>query len=758
MFLTDIAHTLRSYRFVSKRIAMALLVALGTSASLASAQILPGLATQGSSQVSSQTSSIGQAQPGQTQFGDWSKAEQSRWRWVAETQGVGDQERLLLGLEAELQPGWKIYWRSPGDAGLPPKLMPEPDSDLTALDFLWPVPHRFQTYGIDTFGYKEHVLFPVSATVARPGQEQRIHTKVSFLICEEICVPGQTKVGLDVPAGPAEASFEAPMIREALLQVPDQGQRHNMALDALRFDANFADGQEPQLWLQVASREPLNPELDAFVEAPQGWRFARPEVTLSADAKSATLRLAASPQFATSEPFGLEDLAVTIADGARAFEVPSATLTLIGQQEAPNFAARTKPASPNRGNIPAQDAGLVLLASMLLTALLGGLILNFMPCVLPVLSLKVLSVVKAQSVPLSHARRGFLATAAGIVFSFLVLALGAVALKWAGAAVGWGMQFQQPVFLLFMIALLMLFALNMFGLFELRMPAGLGGLAGVGTGDSLLGHFATGAFATLLATPCSAPFLGTALGFALTRGTGEILMIFATLGLGMASPYLLIAAFPKVARLLPKPGAWMVWLKVIMGFALVATAVWLLSVLLQQLGLMATLAATALIVLASGLFALRRLPSLARLPSLVPGLVLALILALPLAFERPSVVAASPTSAGYQVFDLAEVEASVVQGKTIFVDVTAQWCVTCKINKLRVLETSSAKALFAEQQVELRQADWTNHSDEIAAYLASFQRFGIPFNVVYGPAAPSGIVLPELLTFEAVERAIAQAS
>lgn len=704
----------------------------------------------------------GAAQSGgaQSAFGDWVQAEASRWRWVAETKAVGDQDRLLLGLEAELQPGWKIYWRSPGDAGLPPRLKPEPDSDLTELNMQWPVPHRFQTYGIDTFGYKEQVLFPVTAAVARPGEAQRLHTHVSFLICEEICVPGQARVGLDLPAGPADPSFEAPLIHQAVLQVPDQGQRHEMALDALRFDARFGEGEEPQLWLQVASRSPLSADIDAFVEAPQGWRFERPEVVLSADARTATLRMPASPQFVTAEPFTLSDLAVTIADGTRAFEAPSQTLSLLSQDES---SKRFDLADFNRKPLAPQSAsasvtGLALLASMLATALLGGLILNFMPCVLPVLSLKVLSVVKAQSMPLNRARRGFLATAAGIVSSFLVLALGAVALKWAGAAVGWGMQFQQPVFLLFMIALLMLFALNLFGLFELHLPARLGGLAGVGAGDSLLGHFSTGAFATLLATPCSAPFLGTALGFALTRGAGEIVLIFATLGIGMALPYLLIAAFPAVARVLPKPGAWMVWLKVIMGLALLGTAIWLLSVLLQQLGPWATLSATGLIVLASGLFALRRLPNMARLPSLAPSAVLALILALPLVFDRPIQAVADVTSAGYQRFDLAAVQASVARGTTVFVDVTAQWCVTCKINKLRVLETDAAQDLFAQNRVEMQQADWTNHSDAIASYLASFQRFGIPFNVVYGPAAPNGIVLPELLTFEAVQRAIAQAS
>lgn len=724
----------------------------------AQAQILPSSGAAGSASTGFSSSKAGPAA-----FGDWVEAEQSRWRWVAASEAVGDQDSLLLGLETELQPGWKIYWRSPGDAGLPPKLTPEPDSSLSQLDMNWPVPHRFQTYGIDTFGYKEHVLFPVRAAVADPGQPQRIHTNVSFLICEEICVPGKATVGLDLPAGPASPSFEAPLIEEALLMVPDQGQRYAMGLTAVSFVAGPKDAMAPVLTLQVSSREALSEALDAFVEAPQGWRFERPQITFADEARSAVLRMQGSPQFASVDPLGLEDLAVTVADGLRAFEAPTETLTLLASTPESASLARQKPTPPGALVAAGASGGLTLLLTMLGTALLGGFILNLMPCVLPVLSLKVLSVVKAQSMPLHQARLGFLATAVGIIFSFLLLGAGAIALKLAGTAVGWGMQFQQPLFLLFMIALLIFFALNLVGLFELPLPAALAGLGNVGTGasgasgQSLIGHFFTGAFATLLATPCSAPFLGTALGFALTRGSGEILLIFAVLGLGMAAPYLLIAAFPGVARVLPKPGGWMLWLKAIMGLALLGTAIWLLSVLQLQLGWAASLTAAAMIVVAAGLFALRLLPRLARLPALVPSLPLVALLALPTFFSPIASPDVQASSKGYVPFNLTAVEASVQQGQTVFVDVTAQWCVTCKINKLRVLETDEARALFAKNQVQMQQADWTNHSDEIANYLASFQRFGIPFNVVYGPSAPSGIVLPELLSYEAVERAITQA-
>ena len=228
-------------------------------------------------------------------------------------------------------------------------------------------------------------------------------------------------------------------------------------------------------------------------------------------------------------------------------------------------------------------------------AFLGGLILNLMPCVLPVLSMKVLSVVGHGGAEAAVVRRGFLATAAGILFSFLVLAGGAIALKSAGAAVGWGIQFQAPLFLIAMSAILVLFAANLFGLFEIPLPGFAGRAAGAGAGKSLGGAFATGAFATLLATPCSAPFLGTAIGFALSRGPGEILAVFAMLGLGLAVPYLAVAAWPRIATGLPRPGVWMVVLRRVLGGILLLTAIWLLSVLWALAGAAAAAAAGALL-------------------------------------------------------------------------------------------------------------------------------------------------------------------
>jgi suppressor for copper-sensitivity B len=405
---------------------------------------------------------------------------------------------------------------------------------------------------------------------------------------------------------------------------------------------------------------------------------------------------------------------------------------------------------------------------------LGGLILNFMPCVLPVLSIKLLSVVKHGGRARSRVRASFLASAAGIVTSFLVLAGVAVAFKSLGMTVGWGIQFQQPLFLTAMAVVISLFACNLFGFFEILLPRWAQGLAGLGQGPmtaegaaepSLIGHFVTGAFATLLATPCSAPFLGTAVGFALARGAVEIMAIFAVLGLGLALPYLLIAAVPALAARLPRPGPWMVTLRRILGLALAGTALWLLSVLATQVGLAPAVSVGGLLVALGAVLWLGHARRAGRLPA--PAVAGALALAafvLPAMLPAPTANAvaqqggAENEDATWKVMDLGLIPALVADGQVVFVDVTADWCLTCQINKKLVLERGEVQARLASGEVVAMRGDWTLPSEEISRYLEGFGRYGIPFAAVYGPALPDGLALPEVLTTDTVVRAMDRAS
>jgi suppressor for copper-sensitivity B len=405
------------------------------------------------------------------------------------------------------------------------------------------------------------------------------------------------------------------------------------------------------------------------------------------------------------------------------------------------------------------------LAVMLLLALLGGLILNAMPCVLPVLSLKVFGLVRSAGHGRSEVVRGALATAAGILASFLALAIAAIAAKAAGAAVGWGIQFQRPGFVAFLAVVVVLFCLNLWGLFEIPLPQRLARLGGTGPREGLAGHFASGLFATLMATPCSAPFLGTAVGFALGQEAPSILAIFAAVGLGMALPYLLLAAAPGAARLLPRPGAWMDTLRGIMGFLLAAAAVWLFYVLSSQISL-ERLAMIQLGLLAMALFLwLRHRQMLAGSPGTgrrwlaEAGMIAAVALTVGIAAVSPAVgsnpqlAEAAPGLIEWQPWDRARAESLAAEGQLVFVDVTADWCFTCKVNERLVLETPEIAGAFEEHGVVPMKADWTNRDDEIGKFLAEHGRYGIPFYLLYRPGQEPR-VFSELLTKEGLREAV----
>lgn len=380
---------------------------------------------------------------------------------------------------------------------------------------------------------------------------------------------------------------------------------------------------------------------------------------------------------------------------------------------------------------------------MLGVAVLGGLILNAMPCVLPVLSLKVFGLVRSAGHGRSEVVRGALATAAGILVSFWTLALAAVAARAAGAAVGWGVQFQRPGFVAFLTVVVVLFCLNLWGLFEIPLPQWASRVGGTGPREGVAGHFFSGLFATLMATPCSAPFLGTAIGFALGQKAGLILGIFTAVGFGMALPYLLLAAAPGAARFFPRPGAWMDTVRGAMGFLLAAAAVWLFYVLSAQMS-PERVAFIQLALLGLALFTWMRHrglrgPALQRLAGAGMAAAVVLILGLALSAGGGATAQAADgraTTGGliaWVPFDRAKAEALAADGKLVFVDVTADWCFTCKVNEKLVLETPEVAGAFQRHSVVAMRADWTNRDDRIGTFLADHGRYGIPFYLLYKP-------------------------
>jgi suppressor for copper-sensitivity B len=379
--------------------------------------------------------------------------------------------------------------------------------------------------------------------------------------------------------------------------------------------------------------------------------------------------------------------------------------------------------------------------------------------VLPVLSLKILALISHGGGEKRTVRGSFLATAAGIVLSFLVLAAATSMVRAAGAAVGWGIQFQQPLFLCLMIALVTLFAANLFGLFEIPLPrvfADFGG--GHPAAQGMAGHFATGVFATLLATPCTAPFLGTAVGFALAHGTVEIFAIFLVLGIGMALPYLAVAAWPQAAQMLPRPGRWMVTARALLGVLLLASGIWLLGVLVTVLGPAVAAAMAGAMTLALLLLLLTHLFAWRARTAVIAATLLAAI-GLSFLGSAPAADDHKMAQKGlWKPFDRTALAAAVAAGHVVFVDVTADWCLTCQVNKAAVVYRGTVAKRLADPKLLAMQADWTRPDDNIANYLAGFGRYGIPFDAVYGPGAPDGLALPELLSEEAVLQALDQAA
>jgi suppressor for copper-sensitivity B len=430
--------------------------------------------------------------------------------------------------------------------------------------------------------------------------------------------------------------------------------------------------------------------------------------------------------------------------------------------ESPLFAgsagAAAAEAETARPTGTAGTAGTVIPPSLFLMlglAVLGGLILNAMPCVLPVLSIKVFGLVRSAGHGRAEVVRGSLATAAGILFSFWALALAAIAARAAGAAVGWGVQFQRPGFVAFLTVIVVLFCLNLWGLFEIPLPQWAARIGGNGPREGVAGHFFSGLFATLMATPCSAPFLGTAIGFALGQKAGLILAIFTGVGFGMALPYLLLAAAPGTARFLPRPGAWMDTVRGVMGFLLAAAAVWLFYVLSAQMS-PERVAFIQLGLLGLALFTWMRHrgvrgPSLQRLAGVGMAAAVALILLLAVRGGAPARAAEGRSGdAGliaWVPFDRVKAESLAASGQLVFVDVTADWCFTCKVNERLVLETPEVSGAFQRHNVIAMRADWTNRDDQIGKFLADHGRYGIPFYALYRPGNPPH-VFSELLNKE----------
>ncbi len=706
-------------------------------------------------------------------------------RLYVETDTVQPGQKFRLGVYLTLDRGWHVYWRNSGQSGIPTRLSWGIDGAQVG-PIQWPFPEVFREADgfITTYGYAREVLLISDAEFA-PGVHGEIDARVDaeFLVCEVQCIPGEVHLRrtIRVEAAPALADPEThAFFEEWASRVPRDPAALGVELEAVYSLSAIRPGDAFRAALAVrACGEPgAGPETcakllpgtrdatNAFVpDRSDGVELAAtggdtPDFLAGGFLLTLSGRAAAdAPAEADGRLRGV--LAISRDDAKQYVEVD------LPMPRAPAGASVLALESPWLEPVAFENPALAVpLWRALLLALAGGLVLNLMPCVLPVLAIKVFGVAE-----LAHQRRGVVirhgvAYLAGVLATMLALALVVAALRAAGTSVGWGFQFQEPLFVAAVAAVLVVFALNLFGVFEIGFDATR--LAGAGAGAvGARRSFFEGLLAVVVATPCSAPFLGTAVGFAFASPWPLIVAIFLAIGVGLALPFVLVTLVPAWARFIPRSGAWMLHLRAGLGFALLGTVVWLLWIMGRSAGTGAQTALLAyLVVVAAGVWvfgALQRaeLAGVARLTSFAFALLAILGLStLPVAEARP-VREGEPASEVVRgrAFSAPEIGAALSRGQPVFVYFTADWCLTCKVNEHVVFADARVQAALAKLGVETFVGDWTRRDEAIRLELARFGKAGVPLDLVFSPSAPDQpIVLPEVLTVDLFLDALAQAA
>jgi thiol:disulfide interchange protein DsbD len=643
---------------------------------------------------------------------------------VNEEFAVYAPDAIDAGLYFKLEPGWHIYWKNAGDSGEPPRIQWDLPSGVHAEDMQFPAPKRLPLGPLMDFGYENEVLFPVRLTVDashKPSTTIPLKAKVSWLVCREVCIPGKANLELDVPVVASKPGGNGIIIDlfkrlDTLPQTLPASAKAVFASTATGFQLAILTGKSESAAQFFPSEQNLIDNPAPQVAAPLGQGVV---LTLKKDAN-----LAVAPEKLTG--------VVELSDG-RAYEIAAL----------PGTVPAAAPAASGSGVIKA--AGL---------AFLGGIILNLMPCVFPVLFIKGLSLVNSSGEE-KHKQRGHgLVYTAGIVVSFWALVAALLGLRAAGATLGWGFQFQSPVFVALMAGLLFFLGLSLAGQFEIGLTLTSAG-SGLAQKQGYAGSFFTGVLAVIVATPCTAPFMGAAVGYALAQSAVVTFAIFTALALGLALPYLLLTLQPAWTRLLPKPGVWMEVLKQATAVPIFATVIWLAWVLAQTRGATGVAALLAMfLLLAVAGWILGRWPA-KRIPSIAAGLVIVGAVALGVYGVNVMAEPVSASSGGveaagsrWEPWSQAAVDKYRAAGRPVFVDFTASWCLSCQVNERVALRTTAVDDAFKKANVALLKADWTSHDDAISQVLTSLGRSGVPAYALYASnsSGDTPVLLPEVLT------------
>ncbi len=580
---------------------------------------------------------------------------------------------ILLGLKVNLSPKWKIYWRNPGDAGLPPEINFNNAHNIKSAKLLFPNPKRFDFFGIETFGYEKKVIFPLEIILEQQEQVMSGPLEFNAQVCSDICVPVTHKFNLNKINLNHESKILLEEINTYKNQVPKLAEQ-NLKLISSDFEDN-------KLKLTFENNLNIKP-YDIIVEDSKGHIYSKPYFTSKENLLNLSLNLN------NKKNYNFSALKLTFLTDNFSYQASVGDLTTFKTNNFLNNIDNT------------------LSFQILLIAFIGGFILNFMPCVLPVLSLKMIQLVSLSSKSRTVYNRKLFFNILGILTTFFLLATITYFIKVSGNLVGWGIQFQNPYFLIFMIILTSFFALNLLGIFHYFIPAKLLSILSY-KGEGFFGDFLTGMFLTFLATPCTAPLVGTAIGFALSGNMIEIYSVLLIMGFGLSLPLILFGLFPRMISFIPKSGKWLIIFKKLMALLLLITSLWLINVLVE-------------------------LQSNGK------------------KFTESNISDVSIIN--WNISDNFGLPNQLVkEGKTVFIDVTADWCLTCKVNKIFVIDTKEVLELFKKKNVITLRLDWTKPNEKIKEFLASKGRYGIPFNEIYSPLIPNGKSFPELLTVKVIE-------
>ena len=669
---------------------------------------------------------------------------------VPATQGVAPGQSVRVALRQTIQKDWHTYWRNPGDSGEATSIAWTLPSGWKASEFTWPTPHRIPVGPLTNYGYEGEVLLPMTLTApadARPGETVTLTAKATFLVCAEICIPEDAALTLRLPvtAGPAPADPAwGPKIAKAMADAP-----------APAGLTGAFEKQGEALKLAITGPALKGADLtDAYFFPFSGSAIdhAKPQA-IERGPEGLTLTIVPGFGFQGAPP---SELAGVLALEGKAYEVAATAGPL------PADASGLGP-PPAKLAVPAGAANLGLLTAAAF-ALVGGLILNLMPCVFPVLAMKAASLARHGG-DAAEARRQGLAFGVGVLVTFLALAALLIALRAAGSAVGWGFQLQDPPVVAALALLMLLVALNLSGVFEVGTSLqGVG--SGLATRGGLAGSFFTGVLAVAVAAPCTAPFMGPALGWALTQPPLAALVVFTALGIGFALPFVAVAFAPGLLARLPRPGPWMDTFRKLLAFPMYGAVAWLVWVLTVQAGADAVpriLAAAIVLALAAWLVGLAQQRSAAGgKPVALNGLAAILALAAvaggafwpAYALTGGTDAAAETASLDSEAYTPQRLAALRAEGRTVLVNYTAAWCVSCQVNDRVALSTKGVSDALSRNNAVYLKADWTRRDPQIAAELASFGRAGVPLYLVYGAKGGDPAILPAILTEGLVVKAL----